>query len=187
MAVTCQARESGAGARGHLRARQRYSSHLLRQTNRKTRKDKTMRHQKKANPAVGILAVVVLLAGCAEVGFLGSKNQTFRTTDSMLLDTPRADILDLVADVGKSMKFDVSAIDKNTGSITLSSSAAFATTVLIGKMNNSNLKVTIQDGGKKLDIWLFIMGNFGTGGQEAAEKLVNDFKTRLRERLGMRS
>lgn len=116
---------------------------------------------------------------------MGTKYQSFSTTDSMLLDTPRADILDVVADVGKSMEFDVSAIDKNRGSITLSSSAAYAATFLIGKMNNSNLTVTTQDRGKKLDIQVFTTGNFGTGGREASEKLVNDFKSRLRERLGM--
>jgi len=101
----------------------------------------------------------------------------------MVLDQPRADILDMIADVGKSMKFDVSAIDKNSGYITLSYGASFGTTMLIGKMQNSRLEFRITDGGKRLEIGVLVMGNFGTGGQEAADKLVADFKTRLAERL----
>ncbi len=151
--------------------------------NKEIKKDELVKHYAKTTQAIGILALSFMLVGCAEIGIFGSKNQSFSGTDSIVLDQPKVDILDVIADVGKSMKFDVSAIDKNAGQITLSAGASFGTTMLIGKMQQSSLTVTIADGGKKLGITVFVMGNFGTGDQEAADKLVADFKARLAERL----
>jgi hypothetical protein len=93
--------------------------------------------------AIGILAASFMLAGCAEIGYYGSKIQSFSGKDSMILDQPRADILDVIADVGKSMKFDVSALDKNAGRISLSTGTSTGTTMLIGKAQQSSLTVTI--------------------------------------------
>ena len=135
---------------------------------------------------IAILALAFILAGCAEIGMFGSKDQSFSGTDSMVLDQPRADIFDVIAAVGKSMKFDVSGIDKNAGQITLSYGTSMGATILIGKMQNSSLTITTADDGKKLEIRVLVMGNFGTGGQEAADKLVADFKARLAERLHTR-
>jgi hypothetical protein len=47
--------------------------------------------------AIGILAVSFMLVGCAEIGIFGSKTQSFSGTDSIVLDQPRADILDVVS------------------------------------------------------------------------------------------
>lgn len=146
-------------------------------------KTKSKMKTKIALQAIGLLAVSFMLVGCAEVGMFGSKTQSFRGSDSMVLDQTRADILDVIASVGKAMKFDVSALDKNAGRITLSAGASFGTTMLIGKMQQSSLTVTVADGGKNLAIEVFMMGNFGTGGQEAADKLIADFKAKLAERL----
>ena len=56
-------------------------------------------------------------------------------------------------------------------------------TVLIGKMSQATLRISSKDNGKRLDIDVFVTGNFGTGGQEAAMKIIDDFKTKLLERI----
>jgi hypothetical protein len=130
-----------------------------------------------------LLGVLSFSVGCPEVGFYGSTPQSFSGTDSMTLTTPRADILDVVAEVGKSMGYDVTSLDKNSQTISLGFSEHPGMALLIGKVNYSSLSVSVQDGGKKLAFSYSIMGNLGSGDQEAAEKLVTDFKTKITERL----
>ena len=128
--------------------------------------------------------IALMLVGCAEIGFIGSKDQSFSGKDSMLLQVSRPDILDIIAEVGKSMGYSVSALDKGANTISLSSGSSVFTMVLIGKMSQATLTISSKNNGKRLDIDVFVMGNFGTGGQEAAMKLVNDFKAKLLERIG---
>ena len=56
-------------------------------------------------------------------------------------------------------------------------------TVLIGKMSQATLRISSKDNGKRLDINVIVTGNCGTGGQEAAMKIIDDFKTKLLERI----
>lgn len=121
--------------------------------------------------------------GCSSVGYLASETQQFNGKDSMLLKTPRSDILDIIAEAGKSMGYYVSALDKAQNTISLSSSISMPTMFLIGKHSQVMLTISVKDEGKKLDIDAFVHGNFGTGGQEEATRLVNDFKAKLIDRI----
>ena len=56
------------------------------------------------------ICIVLVLVGCGGVGLLGSKAQRFTGKDSILLQVSRPDILDIVAEVGKSMGYNVSAL-----------------------------------------------------------------------------
>ena len=127
--------------------------------------------------------ITLMLVGCAEIGVF-SKVQTFRGKDSMLLPVSRPDILDIVAEVGKSMGYSVSALDREANTISLSSSSSMLSTALIGKTSQAILTISSKDNGKRLDINVVVTGNFGTGGQEAAMKIIDDFKTKLLERIG---
>ena len=55
---------------------------------------------------------------------------------------------------------------------------------MIGKINRSDLRISSEEGGKKLGIDVGLMGNFGTGGQEEATSLVGDFKVKLLQKIG---
>lgn len=134
-------------------------------------------------PATIGIFFAVILVGCAPIGFIGSKDQSFTGKDSLLLQNPRPDILDVIAKVGKLMGYSVSALDKKANTISLSSRSSMFTTVLIGKMSRATLQISSKDRGKKLDIEVFVLGNFGTGGQEAAMKLIKDFKAKLLEKI----
>lgn len=134
-------------------------------------------------PATMGIFFVVMLVGCAEIGLFGSRQQSFTGKDSLLLQNPRSDILDVIAEVGKSMGYSVSALDKEANTVSLSSSSSMFTTFLIGKMSRTTFQISSKDRGKKLDIEVFVVGNFGTGGQEAAMKLINDFKAKLLEKI----
>ena len=96
-------------------------------------------------------------------------------------------MLDIITDVGKSMGFRVSQLNKGNEImptiITLSSQSSMMGTMFVGSVSGSSLTITIQEGGKKLDISVSTYGNFGSGGQEAATKIMDDFKSRLLQRL----
>jgi len=115
---------------------------------------------------------------------MASKTQTFNGKDSITLQVPRSDILDVVAEVGKSLGYNVSGLNRETGTISLSSSVSLFTGVMIGKINETTLIISSEKGGKKLGIHVHLMGNFGTGGQEAATRLVEDFRAKLLKKIG---
>ena len=127
--------------------------------------------------------IALTLVGCGSIGMMASKTETFTGKDSITLKTPRPDILSIVAEVGKSLGYSVSSLDKEAGTISLSYDAGLFTGVMIGKINKITLTI-FERGGNKLGISVFLMGNFGSGSQEAAGKLVEDFKVKLLEKIG---
>ena len=135
--------------------------------------------------SVLVLIFMVSVAGCAGLGYMvGGDIQTFQGRESIILPVPKSNILDIVAEVGKSLGYSVSGLDREAGTISLSSGTSILTQAMIGKMNQSTLSVSLGEGGKKLDIGVSLMGNFGTGGQEAATNLVGDFKAKLLQKIG---
>jgi hypothetical protein len=122
---------------------------------------------------------VLTLTGCTWIGLMRSEDQSFTGKDSLSLQASRPDILDLIAEVGTSMGYRV--LDKEANIIRLSSSSSLFKTDLLGKMSEATLRISANNDGTKLDIDVFVSGNFGTGSQEAATQLVNDFKARLLE------
>jgi hypothetical protein len=66
----------------------------------------------------------------------------------------------------------------------LSSGSSGASLLLIGKVNRARIRICSKNNGKRLDIHVHTIGNFGTSGQEVTMKLVDDFKAKLIERIG---
>lgn len=77
----------------------------------------------------------------------------------------------------------MSGLDKRENSIALNYNTRLITGALIGKMNNSTLTIKVDKDGKTLDINVYLFGNLGSGGQEAANKILEEFKSRLSNRL----
>jgi hypothetical protein len=125
--------------------------------------------------------LVLTLGGCTWIGLMRSDDQSFTGNDSLLLQVSRPDILDVVAEVGKSMGYRVT--DKEANIIRLSSSSSTFDTEILGRLSHTTLRISSNNDGRKLDIDVFVSGNFDTGSQEAATKMVNDFKSRLLETL----
>jgi len=59
---------------------------------------------------------------------------------------------------------------------------AFIRVISVGYQDHA---VVLTAYGKKLNIDVILTGNFGTGGQEAAMDIVNEFKTRLSKKIGL--
>jgi hypothetical protein len=129
------------------------------------------------------LCVGTFLAGCVEIGVLGSPLKTFTGREILDLPVRRTDIIDVVADVDKPLGYSVSHLDRGAGRIGLSAEAAPASFLLIGKISYATLTVQTEAEGKRLAIDVTTMGNFGTGDQDAATRLVSQFKAKLLERL----
>lgn len=128
----------------------------------------------------GVLLGALVLSGCP-VGLL-SKQESFIGADSFAIASPRSDILDVIAAVGKEMGMSVSRLDKKQGAISLQS-ASSSVGILVGSMNSARLTIVVKDAGKTLDISTQTFGNFGSGGQDSSTKLIEEFKTQLAKKL----
>lgn len=131
-----------------------------------------------------ILGMLLLTTGCGAVGMIaGGSMQTFQGRDSLLLKTPRTDILDVIAEVGKSCGYNVAALDVEQKTITLSTGQSMAATGLIGSSRSTTLIIISNEACNKLDIRIMTLGNFGAGSQDHATELIKDFKDKLLSRL----
>ena len=55
---------------------------------------------------------------------------------------------------------------------------------MIGKASLSGLTFYAWQGGKYLEVYVMVAGNFGSGKQKAATKMLKDFRTNLSKRIG---
>lgn len=130
-----------------------------------------------------VLIMMTMVISCAGVGMMaGGASQHYSGKYSIELTNPRADILDIISEVGKSMALRISQFDAKEGVIALSSESSTAEAGLIGKYGDRSIMVTIGSG-KELDIMIMVGGNFGAGTKETADKFFNDFKNKLLERI----
>jgi len=56
--------------------------------------------------------------------------------------------------------------------------------VLIGKYNVAGLTLYAWQGGKYMEVYVMVAGNFGSGTQKTATKMLSDFRTELSKRVG---
>lgn len=128
-----------------------------------------------------LVFLTVLISGCAVGHF--SETQSFGGTDSFAIVQPRGDILDVIADVGKEMGMSVSSFDKKRGIIGLSGQGS-KLGIFIASGSRSTLTIEVTDAGKTLQIASLVVGNFGTGSQDASTQFTEEFKNRLAKKLG---
>jgi hypothetical protein len=55
---------------------------------------------------------------------------------------------------------------------------------VIWKAGSRSIKFKTFDSGRKLEIEIFVLGNFGAGQKEEADRVFNDFKMKLLEKVG---
>ena len=119
---------------------------------------------------------IIFLNGCG-IGAIISQPTSFQGSYEIEIVKPHADMLNVIAEVGKSMGYKVSALHGN--SITISSELSMAAVHIIGTVNDITITATIDDSVKKIGVLTSLMGNFGVGTKEESDKIFNDFKTRL--------
>ena len=158
---------------------------------------------------IGVMVFTALtVSGCAAVVGLFSKDQTYGAREIWEIGTPPGDILSAIAETGKSMGLGVDywevtnpppgleywgrkslpPVDKNdTRSSWIMLSAdelADLRGLFIGKSSVSGLSFEVGEGGRRLEVSVIVVGKFGSGKQEAATKLLKDFRTNLSDRIG---
>ncbi len=109
---------------------------------------------------------------------------SFQGTDSLVLETARPDILDIIADTGTSLDYRVASLSKEINSISLSTKASTAEKIVTGgfQLNSLMLSFKIDEDGKMVNINFVGRGKkYGT--PEGAKKGLEEFKTRFSEKL----
>src|SRR5438477_13051418 len=133
-------------------------------------------------PAVVLAALLV--TACAPVGTMVSQQEHFSGQNTIVLSGSPPDILEVIAESGKSMGLSITQFSKETGRVGFGRSPNMAVGVLIGKISVVQMEVNVSEGGKHLFVSTTVAGNFGTGSQDAAAQLFNEFKGTLLQRLG---
>ncbi len=124
--------------------------------------------------------VAIFCLGCAGVGLLaGGSMKSFSGSYAIELQEPRVDILDVIAEVGEEMGHSVSSLDRERMTISLSTGSSAVTMGVVGKNNSTMISISVTESGKKLDVVISVVGNFGKGTQKTADNLFNDFREKL--------
>lgn len=127
-----------------------------------------------------------LFLNACGMGAIISKTQTYTESDSLVLQTPRPDILDVAVKVGKAMGYDVSGRDRQKNMITLQINPNMLAGMLIGKITISNIYVTSEENGRRLGIRIQNGGNMGTGSEEATVNILKEFKAKILQEVGQK-
>jgi hypothetical protein len=128
--------------------------------------------------------VVLFVTACGPVGTMVSQNKEFSGQNAITLSGSRPDIIDLIAEIGKSMGLSITQFSKETGTVGFGRNPNMAVGVLIGKISAVEMLVKVTEGGRQIYVSTAVAGNFGTGTQDAATQLFNEFKTKLLQRVG---
>ncbi len=126
--------------------------------------------------------MLALMTGCT-VGQM-SQTRTFSGNETITLTTSHADILNVISEVGKTLKYEVSYLNKQANAISLTTSSSLASNMMLGKYTQASIAIRVSEDGKKLDVQTNVMGNMGSGGEETATKVFEAFKVKLLERIG---
>lgn len=125
-----------------------------------------------------LMSAMMVLSGCAEIG-LFSKTKTFSGTYAIKLDSARPDILDVLARVGKGIGYDVSGLNRESGSISLATSSSAAALLFYGGISHKTMSFTVADGGKTLNTSIFLLGDFGNGTQSESDRMFDQLNKAL--------
>jgi hypothetical protein len=134
--------------------------------------------------AASILALAVLaISGCAIAGTF-SPMQSFQVRDSVRIDPPRSDLLDVATDAGQAlgMRVNVRSVDR----VMLIQQSSFGETYFTGKHTAFQITALPARDGASLVFDTGVSGNYGTATKAAAEDFSAKYKAALAERLKAR-
>jgi hypothetical protein len=126
----------------------------------------------------GCMAAVPLLPSALGAGQLATQGgglNTFTLSDTIGLPAPRADIMDIVQAVGDSMDYKVANIDRVNGAISISQER----NPVFGSSHTWTITARVADSGKRLDVYVYVLGNGSAGTSTQAQAIFRDFKGRI--------
>ncbi len=134
--------------------------------------------------ALVLFFTLSLVNGCGAVGMVaGGSIDQFTGTYGIKLDTASPNIYDAITAVGKEMDMSLYELDTTSHKIVLSSGYSTASASLIGKSSASAIAVQLDNASKVLSVGVTVQGNFGYGKKENADKIFNEFKSKLLTKL----
>lgn len=137
---------------------------------------------------VWLVGILVFSAGCGVyLGMFAGKYDQFGTRESLTLETPRPDLIDVAAEVGKSLGYTVQEVSKPSGLLQLGRSSNVAVSQLVGtgEALTSILTVHVMGDRKSFDLEYAVAGQIvGGTAQERATKALEEYKRVLAERIG---
>lgn len=136
----------------------------------------------KRGVALGVAAVgTVIGAVGAKVGMDAARGemQAFRGREYLDLPEMRSDILEIVMDVGKELRYRVAGWDKERKIVTFEMTNSFAAKEFLGKFTKIILICHVKEDDRKLDMNIIVTGNYRTGTEETAVAFLENFKNKL--------
>lgn len=124
----------------------------------------------------------IFFSGCG-FGHMVSKTEQFSSHESIMLNSDRSDVFDIIAEVGESIGYKVSGIDKQNKKISLTSQSSTASVGLLGSAYYHIITFTVKSEDKLIDMYISLSGNFSSANKKEADKLYEEFKTKISERL----
>ena len=133
-----------------------------------------------------LVGVLVMLVGCGIfLQFPAGRLQAFQGSDELVLEKPREDILDVIAEVGKRFGYSVRLLDKGRGNIGLHKQSGVMSELTLAKETSAS--ITFMRNPKdetKFQVQYTFQANWGLATQQRAEAHWKEFKNKLLERLG---
>jgi len=88
-------------------------------------------------------------------------------------------LVDGAINIGKDLQFEVTEVDRRSGTVRFSRQSNHAAAMLIGKVAITLVHLALQKDGHTVDITVSLTGNFGEADQAAVAKVISDFKTAM--------
>jgi len=125
---------------------------------------------------------LLLLPACGVVG-MATPVRTYTTNSTITLSKPAQNFIDITSEVGTSLGYKVSGVDPEKQSVTLDDNVGGVATMLIGKVVERRIVVTLQPGGRAIRFDIMVAGNMSSASQEKAEARLDTLKRALAERF----
>jgi len=132
-----------------------------------------------------LAGVFVMLVGCGPgLQIVAGRQEIFQGGDQLVLEKPREDILDVIAEVGKSFGYSVRLLDKGRGNVGLYTQSGVISALTLGKDTSANIAFMRNPKDEtKFQVQYTLQANWGLATQERAEAHWNEFKSKLLEKL----
>ncbi len=123
------------------------------------------------------------LSGCTSVGMLVSPQREFTTTQTMQLRARPANFVDTVVEVGQSLDYKYSGVDRAKNKVKLTDHSTAGIGVLIGKVSRLELNISLSPNGRTVNFEIAAAGNYSTSNQEKIEARLQQLKDALRAKF----
>jgi hypothetical protein len=130
-----------------------------------------------------VIAVAISLGACSTVVRMVDTPKQYASTDSVAVKKPAQNFIAAASQVGTSLGYEVSGTDVTKNAVQLTDNEGLTMGVLVGKVRQVSVTLTLQPGGRQIKIELQLYGNFDQANQAAAEGRVARLKTALASRF----